>query len=162
MRLVEERAATAALLVINLLLLGVVALQLRAPLYEVVAPAETKRAAETRIELPSARPLLTQFSDYQEIVERPLFWSERRALEQGAAMADAAQTTVPFVLLGVVTGARSKALLGKPGGKEVTRASKGDVVEGWLIEEVGRQSVTLASGSVRRELQVGTAVITGN
>ncbi|HEY0721302.1 MAG TPA: hypothetical protein VGE50_08605 [Gammaproteobacteria bacterium] len=161
MRLIEERASTAALLVINLMLVAVAAVELRAPLPEKAAPAAATRSAEARLDLPAARPLLAQLSDYQEITERPLFWSERRGFA-GSAVADVAQTTVPFVLLGVVTGAKSKALLAKPDGKEVTRASKGDVVEGWLIEEVGPQGVTLASGNVRRELQVGPGVSKGN
>lgn len=163
MRLIEERATTVVLLAINLLLLALAALALHTPPREEDASARAVHDGEGRIELPAARPLLAQFDDYQAIIDRPLFWSERRALADfSAATADAAQSSVPFVLLGVVTGRTSKALLGKPGAKEVTRASEGDVVEGWLVEEVGRQSVTLASGSVRRQLQVGPGVAAGN
>lgn len=162
MRLIEARAATAALLVINVVLVALVALELRPPMRELSALPATEHGSENLIDLPAARPLLAQLSDYQELTERPLFWSERRAIAASiATAADAAQTTLPFTLIGVVTGAKSKALLAKPGGKEVTHASEGDVVEGWLVEEVGRQSVTLASGSVRRELQVGPAAAAG-
>lgn len=161
MRFIEQSAMTAALLAVNGLLALVVSVELLSPqpVAEQHAPLPQ---VEGQLDLPVVRPIMASLAAYQEITERPLFWSERRALPGlNAAAADAVQTTVPFVLLGVVSGARAKAILGRSGAKEVNRVSVGDVVDGWRIEAVNRQSVTLESGTLRRELQIGPGLPPG-
>lgn len=159
MRLIEQKAVTVALLALNGVLALVAGIELvnagqAAPAQAVALPIE-----EQQLDLPRSRPVMASLNAYQEISERPLFWSERRKVQELAA--DAAQTVMPFVLLGVVNGKRAKAILAKNGAKEVSRVAVGDVVDGWRIEAVNRQSVTLVSGSMRKELQVGPGLPPG-
>lgn len=162
MRLIEQKAATFALLAVNGLLAMVAGMELvgapkGTPMERAPLPVE-----EERLDLPAVRPIMASLDAYQEIAERPLFWSERRVVQEiTAAGVDATQTVMPFVLLGVVSGSRSKAILSKSGAKEVNRVAVGDVVEGWRIEAVNKQSVTLVSGTVRKELQVGPGLPPG-
>lgn len=94
--------------------------------------------------------------NYQELLARPLFWSERRAL-QSAATGDATTQNQPlaYVLNGVVTSPQSSyALLSKPGGTEVIKAQPGDVVEGWEIESMTSNSVTLKRSGQRQRIML--------
>lgn len=162
MRLIEHKAVTVALLAVNGLLATVAVIELMAEGGGVAPHNDPLPAEQSGLALPVARPIMASLDAYQEISERPLFWSERRVVQEyTTAGTDAAQTVMPFVLLGVVSGSRSKALLGKSGSKEVDRVTIGDVVDGWRIEAVNRQSVTLVSGTVRKELQVGPGLPPG-
>lgn len=161
MRLIEQKAVTVALFAANGVLALVAGVELlgaanNAPVQSAPVPVE-----EEQLDLPVVRPVMASLSAYQEIAERPLFWSERRLVQDVAAGSDATQTVMPFVLLGVVSGSRTKAILGKTGAKEVNRVAVGDVVDGWRIEAVNRQSVTLVSGTMRKELQVGPGLLPG-
>lgn len=161
MRLIEQRAVTVALLAVNGLLAMAVGMELldteRNVAVQMPLPAD-----EGQLDLPTVSPLMASLDAYQEITERPLFWSERRVVQEiTAGSTDATQTVMPFVLLGVVSGVRTKALLGKNGAKEVNRVTVGDVVEGWRIEAVNKQSVTLVSGTTRKVLQVGPGLPSG-
>lgn len=155
MRLLEKRAVTVVLLALNALLVAVLSMQVNRAPQVAATPVKPALDGEVRLDLPLRRPVMASLDTYQEISERPLFWSERRQVEElTVAGSDSAQTVMPFVLLGVVSGTRSKALLSKNGGKEVNRVAVGDVVEGWRIEAVNRLGVVLVSGNVRKELQV--------
>jgi len=158
MRLIEQKPVTVALLTLN----GVLAMVAVTELVnagDVVSESVPLQVQEEKLDLPKVRPIMASLESYQEISERPLFWSERRKVQGGTA--DAAQTVMPFVLLGVVSGKRAKAIIGKNGSKDVSRVAVGDVVDGWRIEAVNQQSITLVSGSMRKELQVGPGLPPG-
>jgi hypothetical protein len=162
MRLIEQKAVTVALFAVNGLLALVAGMELLGAANSAPAQSAPVPVEEERLDLPVVRPVMASLSAYQEIAERPLFWSERRVVQEiAAAGTDATQTVMPFVLLGVVSGSRTKAILAKNGAKEVNRVAVGDVVEGWRIEAVNRQSVTLVSGTTRKELQVGPGLLPG-
>jgi hypothetical protein len=156
MQVTGGKAATATLLAINGVLVLTLWLQLGATPQDAVA-AVPAAAPPVPLSLPTVQPELPPFSAYQDVIERPLFWEERRRQQDAVALpADGATAQVPFILLGVVQAAQSHAVLGRSGSKDVNRVYVGDVVEGWIVESMTRDSVTLMANGVRRELQFGT------
>lgn len=105
------------------------------------------------LQLPATPLRNLSLAQYQELLERPLFWSERQALQTAAVEVAAPNQPLAFVLNGVVTSPQSSyALLGKTGGNEVIKAQPGDVVEGWEIESMTKDSVTLHRSGERQQL----------
>lgn len=156
MHVAGGKAATAALLTINGVLALMLWLQLGTVPREAAAAVANSAAAAPPPPLPAAGPEIPPFSAYQDVIERPLFWSERRAQREHAVVGpDSAAAPVPFILLGVVLAEQSHAVLGRAGAKEVSRVYVGDVIEGWVVESMTRESVTLSANGVRRELQFG-------
>jgi len=141
------------LLLINVaLLLILVGMWRNVP--QVHAVESTPNVQAQPLQLPASPLRNLSLAQYQELLERPLFWSERRALQNAAAV-DVATSNQPlaFVLNGVVTSPESSyALLGKAGGNEVIKAQPGDVVEGWEIESMTKDSVTLHRSGERQQL----------
>lgn len=156
MRMTGGKTATAALLAINGTLAFTLWLQFAAAPQDAVAAVQ-KASPPAPLQLPTAQPELPPFSAYQDVYERPLFWEERRAQQDALALpADGSPAPVPFILLGVVQAGQSHAVLGRTGSKDVNRVYVGDVIEGWVVESMTRDSVTLTANGVRRELQFGT------
>lgn len=158
MQMARSRKVTLALATINGLLALTLWLQISAGPREVTAALPDAPRRTVQAGLPAPLPTLPPLSAYQELSERPLFWSERRLLQDNAAVAaEAVPAGMPFVLLGVVTAEQSHALLGKNGAKEVTRVHLGDVAEGWRVEAMTPDGVTLVANGVRHDLKVGTS-----
>lgn len=156
MHMARSRKVTLALAMINGLLALTLWLQISTGPREVTAAVQEAPRSTAQAGLPAPLPTLPPLSAYQELSERPLFWSERRLLQDTtAAAAEAVPAGMPFILLGVVTAERSHALLGKTGAKEVTRVHLGDVAEGWRVEAMTPDSVTLTANGVRHDLRVG-------
>lgn len=106
------------------------------------------------LQLPPSPLRTLSREQYREFVARPLFWSERRALQSELpAEVSIANQPLAFVLMGVVTSPQSKsALLTKPGSNEVFKVQPGDVVEGWQVESLTANSVNLSRGSERQQI----------
>lgn len=105
------------------------------------------------LQLPATPLRNLSLAQYRELLERPLFWSERQALQTAAVEVAAPNQPLAFVLNGVVTSPQSSyALLGKAGGNEVIKAQPGDVVEGWEIESMTKDSVTLHRSGERQRI----------
>lgn len=141
------------LLLLNLLLLLLIGMMWRnTP--QVMSEQETTKVQTSPLQLPASPLRSLSLDHYQEILARPLFWSERRGL-QTSPPTEAASSTQPlaFVLIGVVMSPEAKyALLGKPGGTEVTKVQPGDIVEGWMLESMTTNSVSLNRGGERRQI----------
>ncbi len=143
------------LLLLNLvLLIMMVWLWKNAP--QVVSMHEAPDIQTPSVQLPGS-PLRTLSLDhYQELLARPLFWSERRVLATASPVeALTPHQPLAFVLIGVVTSPQSSyALLGKPGGTEVIKAQPGDVVEGWEIESMTAVSVSLNKSGEKQRIML--------
>lgn len=141
------------LLVLNLvLLLAIVWLWRNAP--QVVSNQEAPDVQAPPLALPASPLRSLSLDQYKEVLERPLFWSERRA-QATTSPVDAVTQGQPlaFLLIGVVTSPQSGyALLGKPGGTEVIKAQPGDVVEGWVLESMTSDSVSLNRSGERQRI----------
>lgn len=156
MQMARGRRVTTALMAVN----GVLALllwwQLGAAPQEVKLTAVPAPRPPLPLSVPEGLPTLPPFAAYQELLERPLFWSERRVQADAmVATAESSAVALPFTLLGVVQAAEAHALLGKSGSKEINRVHIGDVVEGWSVEAMTADSVTLVANGLRRELRLG-------
>lgn len=106
------------------------------------------------LQLPSSPLRMLSLDQYQELVARPLFWSERRALEiESPAEVSTGNQPLAFVLIGVVMSPQSKhALLSKPGSGEVIKVQPGDIVEGWQVESMTADSVSLSRGGEHQKI----------
>jgi len=149
------RVTRLILLLLNILLVGMIWLIWHgAPQAEFSTEVSEVNAAP--LALPAIPLRSLSITHYQELVTRPLFWSERRALESDSS---AAVTTgnqpLAFVLSGVVMSPQSNhALLSKTGSNEVVKVQPGDIVEGWQVESMTENSVSLTRGGERQKIEL--------
>lgn len=91
---------------------------------------------------------------YPQTRERPLFLSTRRVI---VAVPDSAGDTAGglmdrYVFTGVVIAPDQRLVLLRPvGGGGVRRVAEGDVLDGWLIEEIANDFLTIVADG-RREV----------
>lgn len=98
--------------------------------------------------------MLAPLSQYREIVERPLFSPSRRppVVSDTVDQEEIADSSV-FTLLGVaVTPERMVALVQINKAKKVVRLDVGEEVDGWTLEAVHKDSVTLRNGDLTEDL----------
>ena len=144
------------LLVLNLLVAGVVAVEWRNPPAHPAppagndgtgAPAEVEIADLGRFELPPQ-------GHYAEVVQRPLFEPDRR-LPPAEAKKRNRGSIKELELTGIVITPQGHAALFRRAGKpEVLRVTPGQRVAGWRVEEIQPRRVVLSSGGERRVLEV--------
>lgn len=147
------RLTRSVLLVINLVLLLTIGLLWRnAPQPDTGVAVSS--ANPSSLPFPASPLRRLSLENYQELLARPLFWSERRPLESVVpSEAGAGQQPLSFVLIGVVVSPESShALLSKPGSGDVAKVQPGDVVEGWQVETLTADSVTLTRGGEKRQI----------
>ena len=117
-------------------------------------PAVAAVTNEAATVAPLAVPVvLRPRAEYPETVERPLFLAGRATIdEDNVRSVDAA---VPRLVLGgwrltgvVIAPGRRIALLTPRGGGRTLRLVPGEEIEGWLIEEVNAEGVTLRAGAL--------------
>ena len=106
------------------------------------------------LQLPPSPLRNLTLEQYQELVSRPLFWSERRAQEiESPAEVASGKQPMAFVLIGVVMSPQSKhALLSKSGAGEVVKVQPGDIVEGWQVDSMTADSVSLSRGGEHQKI----------
>lgn len=150
------------LLFINLVLvLMLIGLWQNSPQLYAVENAPNVRAQP--LELPSSPLRNLSLVHYRELLERPLFWSERRALPSASTVEETTPNQpLAFVLNAVVTSPQSSyALLAKPGTMELLKAQPGDVVEGWEIESMTSNSVVLTRSGERQRIVLDEEQVKG-
>ncbi len=153
MSMSRGRLAGSILLLLNVVLVLTIWLIWRTPSHSGAAIDESSELAAP-LQLPQ-NPLRTlSLEHYRELIARPLFWSERRALQSELpAEVSTGNQPLAFVLMGVVTSPQSKsALLSKPGSSDVFKVQPGDVVEGWQVESLTANSVNLSSGGEHQQI----------
>ena len=92
---------------------------------------------------------------YSEILDRPLFSSQR----SGTEFSDTAPVGA-LALVGVASGSgRASATIFPPGGPAQSLRI-GDVVQGWRLRGVGRDRVVLSHGSALQVLRIGATALT--
>jgi hypothetical protein len=112
------------------------------------------------------RPLSNlELATLHDTVNRPLFEKSRRPAQLRAEPAmkpeppqAAVEPSPPnqnaLILLGVVQGERTIALLKRNQGGQSVRAEEGDVIDGWTIKRIDNQSVLLSHGQQQISLQL--------
>ena len=153
------------LLILLLIIIVIIALQWFNPprlQFDVTAsgPAQTplkpfSSAAQTPLNVAIA-PL----QEYQEIVERPLFFATRRPAppqvqEQATPAEPVPDTDVPMTLIGIVKTPDAKiALVKNDETGKVARLKLGETIEDWALEIIENERVVLRKGEKTKEVQL--------
>ncbi|MEN8260491.1 MAG: hypothetical protein ABFS02_07880 [Pseudomonadota bacterium] len=105
---------------------------------------------------PNEEIILPPVETYAEIVERPLFLSGRRPMEEQALSADASDQVftgkLNIQLMGVISVPQGMMVLFVDPKGEYSRAEQDDTIEGWRVKEVQFDRVVLEQGGVVEEL----------
>ena len=101
---------------------------------------------------------LPPLSVFQEISRRPLFTETRRPAIRAAAPQVQAAPELDLLLTGVVTAdSGAIAFLRLKGRPPIVRATAGQTVQGWRVDQILPDRIVLSHGESRRELRVGKA-----
>lgn len=146
---------TQALLAANLLLALVIALQLAFPAGPSVSAAEV--AAED-VSLPEFAndaldpPALTALA---EMLERPLFFDDRRMPEPPKETAPPPPKPLMLSLQGIaLAGGARVAVLRNTSNKLLVQLAEGDTHDGWTLDELTTTSARFSRGAQVTELQL--------
>jgi general secretion pathway protein N len=152
------------------LLLGALCAGLVFVIYgELVEPAEgpgTLRSSAANAEGPQ-RPASTSDASnlppidaYAEVVKRPLFSTTRQPPPPAAAQDSTGKSS--FVLIGIVISQSERTALIQAGrGATIARLREGQTVDGWTVQSIAADRVTLERGGVRQELKLKNQPTTG-
>lgn len=153
----RARRRLGAVLMLGCLLLG---LATAAP-WLGIAGSQTPAPAVSGSAAPEARPIVdlaalspAGLDGFPQTRDRPLFLSTRRviAATTGNAAAAAGIIMDRYVFTGVVISPDKRLVLLRPvGGGGVMRVAEGDVLDGWLIEEIANDFLTIVADG-RREV----------
>lgn len=157
----SSKAIMALLVVFCLMLAGVIALEWLHPpqLDTVVAPHTGTPVAVTPESVALEPSRMAPLTQYQEIVERPLFLEGRRPPQPEAPATVVQEQPVvedkSFTLLGVlITPEATLALLKVDETGKVHRIKVGDPLEGWRLEAIAADSVVLRRDAQTKTLQL--------
>lgn len=119
-----------------------------AALPAVAAPASAALPA------PPASFKLPPLASYAEVTERPLFTATRRPRPPEAGQ-DLLGKSSGFVLLGIILAPDDKAVLVQHGHPaEIARLKEGQAVEGWTLQSILPDRITLQHGATEVELKL--------
>jgi hypothetical protein len=157
---VRIRRSTQMLLAANLVLAAVVSLQLGQTL-QTPTSAGSERDGTTAIlpDFGSARLAPPPLSQFVEMVERPLFYVERRMPEPPAEVAAAPQTPLRLKLEGIaIAGGSRVAVLRNLNGNGLVQLAEGESHGGWTLDELSSSGATFSrDGEQRTELPLDPA-----
>ena len=126
---------------------------------QITVPAMITPTKQTGTPGPSRKTItaarLGPRNEYNAIAERPLFARTRRPAEEApATTAPSAQANLPnFVLTGIVISPDEKyILLLRASSSETVRLIEGQTIDGWRVEKILPDRVTLKSGDRTVEL----------
>jgi hypothetical protein len=125
-------------------------------------PSVAPQPAADLPEIPGWEVPVPPMSKYGEIIERPLFTSDRRPPppdEQPVAETQQVtpQTKPDVRLLGIViTEGKRQALLQEGRDDKVVYAEPGVTVQGWTVESIESEQVVLVLGEQREEIDLRT------
>lgn len=149
----RHRLLSAFLLVVNVALLLLIWMEWQKPQAELM-PSPREDVSVAPPELPPSPLRALSLNRYHELLERPLFWSERKSLQEETA--DSLAPVLPnsqLSLLGVVASPQANyVLLQRAGSNEVVRAQLGDVIDGWQLESISANGVILQRNNERQRL----------
>lgn len=158
----SSKAIVTLLIVSCLALAGVIALEWLNPpqLDTALAPRADAPAAIAMPELPTLEPAtMAPLTQYQDIVERPLFLEGRRPPEPDApavvVQAPPVVEDTAFTLVGVlITPEATQALLKVDETGKVHRIKVGEQLESWRLEAIAADSVILRRDTQTKSLQL--------
>ena len=140
------RVLTLGLLAINLLLGLLLWMEWRADEPTMLTEVPGAASAPVEIEIAPPPPFHpAALEDYEEIVARPLFNEGRQPEVEEKVVSGPAPTKVPLTLVGVVITPERKEALVLRTGREVARLTIGESVEGWTVEAIESDRITVGS-----------------
>ena len=147
---------TQALLAANLLLAMVVALQVTFPAGPSAVAAETDGAGSVNLpEFADAALDPPELAALAEMLERPLFFGDRRLPEPPKQAPPPPPKPLMLSLQGVaLAGGSRAAVLRNTSNKLLLTLAEGDVHEGWTLVELTTSSARFRRGEQETELQL--------
>lgn len=154
MRLPMLGRSTQALLAGNALVALLVTLQILLPAAPAVdampAPADGEATMPEFADVSLSPPALSALSD---MIERPLFLSDRRMPEPEAAAPPPPPTPLRLKLVGVaLSGGARVALLRNLANNQLIHLGEGETHDGWSLDALGAQSASFSRGPQVAEL----------
>jgi hypothetical protein len=150
------RRSTQVLLAANLVLALVVTMQLAHTSQPPGAAAGSAQASATAVlpDFGSARLAPPPLAQLVDMVERPLFYVERRMPEPPAEAAAAPQTPLRLKLEGIaIAGGSRVAVLRNLIGNVLIQLAEGDTHDGWTLDALSSTGATFSrNGEQRTEL----------
>lgn len=127
--------------------------------------AESKPLANKDVSLEEIKPDVSDVSDYDEIVNRPLFFEDRKPYvyvepektepksrrKKQAATKKAEQYSLSAVM---ITADKKLALIQSGREKSLQRLSLGESIDGWILEEVGPRTILLKKDNETKKLEL--------
>lgn len=162
----RHRVLTLVLLAINMLLGLMIAFELSTPGDDSLRSMATQQLptqpGEDTMTLPQSTFALAPLAHYDEILARPLFAEERRPPEPEpdtvSELVKVETAPPPFTLVGIVIATdATKALLLPRRSRELVQGVIGDRVEGWRIEDIQPDRITVARGPESVEIELERA-----
>ncbi len=121
----------------------------RAPLNQ--PPPPPGKGAAFNLALPTAPPPKPAAA-YRAMVERPLFWADRRRQKQGGAAPVAVGKLKDFQLVGAVISDEKLIAIVRDKKGKVKRVTKDGELNGWRLVELSRDQATFARNAERETL----------
>jgi len=148
---------TRALLGANGLLALLVALELVFPARSGNASGGDTDAPQSALpEFASSTAAAPTFSQLADMLERPLFYTDRRLPAPQVEAAPAAPLTpLRLKLEGIaIAGGARVAVLRNLNGNQLIQLAEGDAHDGWTLDAIGSTSVTFSRGAQTSALQL--------
>jgi general secretion pathway protein N len=154
--LAGRRGAVVALVALSLLSAGIIAVELsggsdRAPS---ALPAAVAAPVPAALPKPPTSFKLPPLATYAEVTQRPLFSATRQPPPPEAGQ-DLLGKSNSFVLLGIILTPDERAVLIRHGHPaEIARLKEGQAVEGWTVQSILPDRITLQHGASEVELKL--------
>ena len=117
------------------------------------APAAADGALPAGMAPPASGSSLPPVEAYKEVTQRPLFSSTRQPQAESAPQSSGKGGAL-FLVGTIVTGHSRTALIKHGSPSVLVRLSEGQKIEGWTLQSIEPDRVTLLSGGTRQELKV--------
>ncbi|MEL6265871.1 MAG: hypothetical protein AAFR52_09530 [Pseudomonadota bacterium] len=118
------------------------------------APPAAAEAREVFVERPAA-------GSFAEIARRPLFEPGRRPVRAASAPAAAPAPPPEVQLIGLVDSGSGRRALVRLAGEGSRLVAEGALIEGWSVERLAEDALTLARGSRRIVVALGEGDVAG-
>jgi len=147
---------TRALIGANGLLALLVALELVFPARSGVASGGDTNAPQAALpEFASSTAAAPAFSRLGDMLERPLFYTDRRLPAPQVEAPTAPLTPLRLKLEGIaIAGGSRVAVLRNLNGNQLIQLAEGDAHDGWTLDAIGSTSATFSRGTQTTALQL--------
>jgi type II secretory pathway component PulC len=130
-----------------------------------IISVENKSAIKQHVSLPEMKYETSKISDYEEIINRPLFFEDRKPFvyvapqipqkKEQKKKRPVAKKKEEYALNAVIITSDKKIAIIQTGrNKTSQRIPQGETIEGWLLDDIQPHSVVLKKGSETKNLEL--------